>query len=116
MRGLTTKLQTMMTTCQSATYYEAVNIANASEEKNKKHKEAKKKATSSSFFGRGQKRQNYLSSSEPRALPCTATFLWFFFFPTVPTWAVGLSKVYCRLCSTTPSECLSCSSFRSADP
>ena len=56
MRGINTKLQTMMTTCQNATYYEAVNIAIASEEKNKKHKEAKKKAASSSFSGRGQKR------------------------------------------------------------
>jgi len=55
MRGLNTKLQTMMTTYQSATYYEADNIAIASEEKNKKHKEAKKKATSSTFSGRGQK-------------------------------------------------------------
>ena len=43
MRGLNTKLLTMMTTCQSATYYDAVNIAIASEEKNRKHKEAKKK-------------------------------------------------------------------------
>jgi len=33
-----------MTTCQSTTYYEAVNIPIASEEKNRKHKEAKKKA------------------------------------------------------------------------
>jgi len=38
MRGLNTKLQTMMTTCQNATFYEAVNIAIASEEKNRKHK------------------------------------------------------------------------------
>ena len=60
MRGLNTKLQTMMTTCQNATYYEAVNIAIASEEKNTKHKEAKKKATSSSFFGRGQKHQRII--------------------------------------------------------
>jgi hypothetical protein len=56
MRGLNTKLQTMMTTCQNATYYEAVNIAISSEEKNKKHKEAKKKAASSTFSGRGQTR------------------------------------------------------------
>jgi len=60
MRGLNTKLQTMMTTCQNATFYEAVNIAIASEEKNRKHKEAKKKATSSSFSGRGQKRQRII--------------------------------------------------------
>jgi len=37
MHGLNTKLQTIMTTCQNATYYEAVNIAIASEEKNRKH-------------------------------------------------------------------------------
>jgi len=60
MRGLNTKLQTMMTTCQNATFYEAVNIAIASEEKNRKHKEAKKKATSSSFSGRGQKCQRII--------------------------------------------------------
>jgi len=50
----------MMTTCQNATFYEAVNIAIASEEKNRKHKEAKKKATSSSFSGRSQKRQRII--------------------------------------------------------
>ena len=60
MRGLNTKLQTIMTTCQNATFYEAVNIAIASEEKNRKHKEAKKKAASSSFFGRGQKRHRII--------------------------------------------------------
>ena len=60
MRGLNTKLQTMMTTCQSATYYEAVNIAITSEEKNKKHKEAKKKPMSSSFSGHSQKRQRII--------------------------------------------------------
>jgi len=60
MRGLNTKLQTMMTTCQNATFYKAVNIAIASEEKNRKHKEAKKKAASSSFSGRGQKRQRIM--------------------------------------------------------
>lgn len=61
MRGLNTKLQTMMTTCHNATYYEAVNIAIASEEKNKKHKEAKKKkGVSTSFFGHGQNRQKVI--------------------------------------------------------
>jgi hypothetical protein len=60
MHGLNTKLQTMMTTCWNATYYEAVDIAIASEEKNRKHKEAKKEATSSSFSGRGQKRQRII--------------------------------------------------------
>jgi len=60
MHGLNTKLQTMMTTCQNATYYEAANIAITSEEKNKKHKEAKKKAASSSFSSRGPKRQRII--------------------------------------------------------
>jgi len=60
MRGLNTKMQTMMTTYQSVTYYEAVNIAIAYEEKNRKHKEAKKKAMSSSFSSHGQKRQKIL--------------------------------------------------------
>ena len=32
MRGLNTKLQTMITTCTNVTYHEAVNIAIASEE------------------------------------------------------------------------------------
>ena len=39
MRGLNTKLQTMMTTCTNVTYHEAVNIAIASEEKYRQHKE-----------------------------------------------------------------------------
>jgi len=60
MRGLNTKLQTMMTTCQNATYYEAINIAITSEEKNRKHKESKKKATSSSFSSRGPKHQRII--------------------------------------------------------
>jgi len=50
----------MMTKCQNATYYEVVNITIALEEKNRKHKEAKKKATSSSFSGHGQKRQRII--------------------------------------------------------
>jgi len=60
MRGLNTKLQTMMTTCQNDSFYEVVNIAIASEEKNRKDKEAKKKAASSSFSDRGQKRQRII--------------------------------------------------------
>ena len=43
MRGLNTKLQTMMTTCTNVTYHEAVNIAIASESKYRQHKELKKK-------------------------------------------------------------------------
>ena len=42
-RGLNSKMQTMMTTCPNVTYHEAVNIAMAWEEKNRQHKEAKKK-------------------------------------------------------------------------
>jgi hypothetical protein len=43
MRGLNTKLQTMMTTCTNVTYHETVNIAIASESKYRQHKELKKK-------------------------------------------------------------------------
>jgi hypothetical protein len=43
LRGLNTKLQTMMATCGNATYHETINIAIASEENYRRHKEAKKK-------------------------------------------------------------------------
>jgi hypothetical protein len=43
MRDLNTKIQTMMTTCYNATYHEVVNVAIASEEKSRIHKESKKK-------------------------------------------------------------------------
>ena len=43
MRGLNTKLSTMLTTFLNATYHEVVNIAIRSEVKNRLHKEAKKK-------------------------------------------------------------------------
>jgi cell fate (sporulation/competence/biofilm development) regulator YlbF (YheA/YmcA/DUF963 family) len=43
MRGLNTKIQTMMTTCYNVTYHEVVNVAIASEEKSHIHKESKKK-------------------------------------------------------------------------
>ena len=58
MRGLNTKLQTMMTTCTNVTYHEAVNIAIASESKYRQHKELKKKKSMpSGSFGGNQKRQ-----------------------------------------------------------
>jgi hypothetical protein len=43
MRGLNIKIQTMMTTYYNATYHEVVNVAIASEEKSRIHKESKKK-------------------------------------------------------------------------
>ena len=57
MRGLNTKLQTMMTTYTNVTYHEAVNIAIASEAKYRQHKELKKKKSMlSGSFGGNQKR------------------------------------------------------------
>ena len=43
MRGLNTKLQTMLTTCTTASYNEIVSIAITTEEKYRQHKEAKKR-------------------------------------------------------------------------
>jgi hypothetical protein len=43
MRGLNSKLQTMLTTCTTATYNELVGITITTEEKNRQHKEAKKR-------------------------------------------------------------------------
>jgi hypothetical protein len=43
MRGLNSKIRTMMTGCLNVTYHEAVNIAIASEEEYRKHKETKKR-------------------------------------------------------------------------
>jgi hypothetical protein len=48
MRGLNSKIQTIMTGCLNATCHEAVNIAIASKEEYRKHKEAKKKKNMSS--------------------------------------------------------------------
>ena len=60
-RGLSTKLQTMMTTCTNVTYHEAVNIAIALEGKYRQHKELKKKkSVPSRSFGRNQKRQKII--------------------------------------------------------
>ena len=43
MHGLYTKLQTMMNTYQSTTYYEAVNMVISLEVKNRKHKEERRR-------------------------------------------------------------------------
>jgi hypothetical protein len=57
MRGLNSKILTMMTGCLNATYHEAINIDIASEEEYRKHKEAKqKKIVSSGSSGSNQKR------------------------------------------------------------
>jgi hypothetical protein len=61
MRGLNSKIRTMMTGCLNATYSEVVNIAIASEEEYRKHKEAKKKKNvSSGSSGSNQKHQNII--------------------------------------------------------
>ncbi|XP_066316332.1 uncharacterized protein [Miscanthus floridulus] len=61
MLGLSTKLQTMMTTCTNVMYHEVVNIAIASEEKYRQHKEIKKKkSVPSGSFGGNQKRQKII--------------------------------------------------------
>ena len=61
MRGLNTKLRTMMSTCTNVTYHEAVNIAIASEVKYQQHKELKKKKSMpSGSFGGNPKRQRVI--------------------------------------------------------
>jgi hypothetical protein len=56
MSGLNSKIQIMMTSCLNATYHEVVNIAIASKEEYRKHKEAKKKKNvSSGSSGSNQK-------------------------------------------------------------
>ena len=57
MRGLNTKLQTMMATCGNATYHETVNIAIASEENYRRHKEAKKKRSFASGSSSGKRQK-----------------------------------------------------------
>jgi aconitase A len=65
MRGLNTKLQTMMTTCTNVTYHEAVNIAIALEAKYRQHKELKKKEyTVWIFWGKSKEVEGDLSSSK----------------------------------------------------
>jgi hypothetical protein len=61
MRGLNTKIQTALVTCYNATYHEVVNVAIASEEKSRIHKESKKKKqVLSSSLGGIKKRQKFI--------------------------------------------------------
>jgi hypothetical protein len=46
MRGLSTRIQEALVTCYNATYHEIVNVAIASEEKSRLHKESKRKEAS----------------------------------------------------------------------
>jgi hypothetical protein len=70
MRGLKTKIQTMMTTCYNATYHEVVNVAIASEEKSLIHKESKKKKqVLSSSSGGIKKRQKFIYHPQNRFPP-----------------------------------------------
>jgi hypothetical protein len=57
MRGLNSKIRTMMTGCLNVTYHEAVNIALSSKEEYHKHNVAKKKKVSDGSSGSNQKRQ-----------------------------------------------------------
>jgi hypothetical protein len=50
MRGLNSKIRTMMMTCPNATYHEAVNIAIASEEEYHKHKRVRRRMCPPSFL------------------------------------------------------------------
>ena len=65
MRGLNTKLQTMMTTCINVTYHEAVNIAIALEAKYRQHKELKKEKEYAVWilWGKSKEAEGDLSSS-----------------------------------------------------
>ena len=66
MRGLNTKLQTMMAACTNVTYHEAVNIAIASEEKYQLHTEIKKKKSVPwIFWWKSKEAKDNLSSSQP---------------------------------------------------
>jgi hypothetical protein len=61
MRGLNTKIQTTLVTCYNATYHEVVNVAIASEEKSRIHKESKKKKqVLSNSSGGIKKRQKFI--------------------------------------------------------
>lgn len=63
-RGLSTKIQTMLTACTTASYNEIVNIAIASKEKNCLHKEAKKrKNVHVGFSGGNNQRQRIVYQS-----------------------------------------------------
>jgi hypothetical protein len=61
MRGLSTKIQEALVTYYNATYHEIVNVAIASEEKSRLHKESKeKKQVLSSPSGGIKKRQKFI--------------------------------------------------------
>jgi hypothetical protein len=61
MRGLNTKIQAALVTCYNVTYHEVVNVAIASEEKSRIHKESKKrKQVLSSSSGGIKKRQRFI--------------------------------------------------------
>jgi hypothetical protein len=61
MRGLSTRIQEALVTCYNATYHEIVNVAIASEEKSRLHKELKKKKQMlSSPSGGIKKRQKFI--------------------------------------------------------
>jgi hypothetical protein len=66
MRGLNTKIEAALVTCYNATYHEVVNVAIASEEKSRIHKESKKKkqVLSSSSGGIKKAPKVYLPPSE----------------------------------------------------
>jgi hypothetical protein len=70
MRGLNTKIQTMITTCYNATYHEVVNVTIASEEKSRIHKETKKKKqVSSSLSGSNKKHQKFIYHPQNHFFP-----------------------------------------------
>jgi hypothetical protein len=61
MRGLNTKIQAALVTCYNATYHEIVNVAIASEEKSRIHKESKKKKQGlSNSLGSIKKHQKFI--------------------------------------------------------
>jgi hypothetical protein len=61
MRGLNIKIQIALVTCYNATYHKVVNVAIASEEKSRIHKESKKKKQMlSSSSGGIKKRQKFI--------------------------------------------------------
>jgi hypothetical protein len=61
MRGLNTKIQAALVTCYNVTYHEVVNVAIASEEKSRIHKESKKKKqVLSSSSGSIKKHQKFI--------------------------------------------------------
>jgi hypothetical protein len=70
MRGLNTKIQAALVTCYNATYHKVVNVAIASEEKSRIHKESKKnKQVLSSSSGGIKKRQRFIYHPQNYFLP-----------------------------------------------